>query len=91
MTTRNELAAIRDAQRKPLFTGAFWADTAERVITSAAGGALAVASASTFILNAPDSWAAIGLGAGTAAVVSLFKAIVASSSGTGSASLVPSV
>ncbi|WP_067201139.1 holin [Microbacterium sp. XT11] len=87
--TRAELRRLR-AQR-PLFTARFWADTAERVITSAAGGALAVASASTFVLGAPDSWAAMGVGAGTAALVSLLKAIVASRGGTGSASLVPNV
>ncbi|WDS52048.1 holin [Microbacterium phage Caron] len=90
--TRAELRAMREASapaRPTLFTGLFWADLAERVITSAAGGALAVASASTFLLGQPDSWAAMGIGAGTAALVSLLKGIVAAR--TGSASLVPSV
>ncbi|WNT44389.1 membrane protein [Microbacterium phage Mabodamaca] len=92
LPTRASLRAAREASTEPrsaLFTGIFWADLAERVITSAAGGALAVASASTFILGAPDSWAAVGVGAGVAALISLLKGIVAARSG--SASLVPRV
>lgn len=72
---------------RPIFTAAFWADTAERVIASAAGGALAAIGADAFgVLDA--DWATIGsLAAGTA-VVSLLKAVVASRLGDGSASLV---
>ncbi|GEB46952.1 hypothetical protein MTE01_28970 [Microbacterium testaceum] len=91
MSTRNELAAIRAASRKPIFTGLFWADLGERVITSAAGGALAVASATTFVIHEPTSWEALALGAASGALLSLLKGVAASASGTGSASLARSV
>ncbi|WDS51659.1 holin [Microbacterium phage Barnstormer] len=90
--TRAELRAMREASapsRSALFSGLFWADLAERVVSSAAGGALAVITASSFALGSVESWGAVGVGAGTAALVSLLKGIVAARSG--SASLVPSV
>jgi hypothetical protein len=91
MSTRNELAELRDAARRPLFTGRFWLDLAERVATSAAGGALAVLTLDGFNLIAGDSWAALAVGAGVAALTSLLKGVAASGAGNGSASLVPSV
>jgi len=89
MTTRNELAAIEEARKRPIATGKFWADLAERVITSAAGGALAVATAGGFGLLEVDSWQALAVGAGSAALLSILKGLAASSSG--SASLAPGV
>ncbi|QWY81844.1 holin [Microbacterium phage Honk] len=91
MTTRNELAELREAAKRPIFRAVFWIDTAERVITSAAGGALAVATAAPFALGEPASWQALATAAGVAALVSLLKAVAASATGTGSASLAPSV
>jgi hypothetical protein len=91
LSTRNELAAIRAASRKPIFTGLFWGDLLERVATSAAGGALAVASVSTFAIHEPASWEALALGAASAALLSLLKGVAASATGTGSASLSRSV
>ncbi|AWY04860.1 hypothetical protein PBI_FLOOF_23 [Microbacterium phage Floof] len=77
--------------QRPLFTALFWADLAERVITSAAGGALAVVTLDGFNLIAGDSLVAAAIGAGTAAAISLLKGIAAAGGGNGSASLVPSV
>ncbi|WWV91856.1 holin [Microbacterium phage phiMiGM15] len=92
LLTRAEYQAARErAERKPIFTGTFWADLGERVVTSAAGGALAVASTGDFALTSPESWQAFAVGAGVAALLSLLKGIVASAGGTGSASLAPKV
>lgn len=94
--TPSRAAARRQGARTPdsaprMYDRAFWIDLGERVAASAAGGALAVVSAQTFVLGDPVSWAALGAGAGTAALVSLFKGIAASGIGTGSASLAPRV
>ena len=92
-TTRAELRALNEARvaegRAPIYTATFWLDLGERVITSAAGGAAAVASAAAFNLVEVDSWQGLAVAAGTAALVSLVKGIAASRSG--SASLVPGV
>jgi hypothetical protein len=89
-------ASIREAAEahttnRPLLSGTFWLDTFERVASSAAGGALAVVTLDGFNLIAGDTWQAIAIGAGTAALTSLLKAITATKVGTGSASLVPGV
>lgn len=91
--TRAELRALTEARegRAPIYTATFWADLGERVITSAAGGAAAVAAAGAFNLLAVTSWQELAVGAGTAALISLVKGIAASRVGTGSASLTPSV
>jgi hypothetical protein len=91
--TRAQRRAQRLAagERHPLYTATFWLDLSERVVTSAAGGALAVASVTTFVLHDPTSWAALGVGAGTAALLSLLKGVAASATGTGSASIAPNV
>lgn len=89
LTRKDRRAAERVI--RPLFTAAFWQDLIERVVSSAAGGALAVVTASTFILNDPVQWTAVALGAGTAALVSILKGLIAASAGTGSASLDPRV
>ena len=60
-----------------MFTRAFWKDTAERVIASAAGGVLTITGLDLFDVLQAD-WQAIvggGLGAG---FISLCKALVAS-------------
>lgn len=79
------------ADNRPLFTALFWKDLAERVITSAAGGALAVMTLDGFNLIAGDTVMALAIGAGTAALMSLLKGVAAAGNGTGSASLVPEV
>ncbi|MDR6868730.1 putative nicotinamide N-methyase [Microbacterium resistens] len=91
MTNHITRAQLRETNQRPLFTARFWADIAERVITSAAGGALAVVTLDGFNLIAGDTPMAIAIGAGTAALISLFKGVAAAGGGTGSASLVPSV
>ena len=98
MTTKPPLTrAERRAQaraasgRAPIYTATFWADLGERVVTSAASGALAVVSAQTWVLHDPASWQAAAAGAGTAALISLLKGLAASRVGTGSASLTSSV
>lgn len=87
--TRRErrVASEANARRAPLLTGVFWLDLTERAITSAAAGALAVVSATTWVLSDPASWRAVATGAATAGIISLLKSILASRSGTGSASL----
>ncbi|QOI66935.1 holin [Microbacterium phage GardenState] len=89
--TRADLAELREASRRPLFTSGFWIDAAERAIVSAAQGALAVFLADTFVFGAGEAWLALAVGAATGAGSSLLKSIAASGSGTGSASLAPSV
>ncbi|WP_336628454.1 MULTISPECIES: holin [unclassified Microbacterium] len=91
MTNPLTRAQLREASQRPLFTARFWADLAERVITSAAGGALAVMTLDGFDLIAGDTPLALAIGAGTAALMSLLKGVAAAGGGTGSASLVPSV
>jgi len=70
---------------RPLFTPAFWADTAERVISTAAGSA--IAALVTFGGLAEVDWAQLGSLVGLASLVSLLKAVVASNVGDASASL----
>lgn len=71
-----------------MFTAKFWKDLGERVVSSAAGGALAVLVPAE-VLNLHPSWTAVGLGALSAAAVSLLKGLVASQVGNkDSASLV---
>jgi hypothetical protein len=66
-----------------MFTRKFWMDLGERVIASAAGGALAVITAG---VSSPEK---IAIGAGVGALVSLLKGIVATQVGkSDSASLV---
>ncbi|MEO2133371.1 MULTISPECIES: holin [unclassified Microbacterium] len=93
LTRADIRAAVKAASTASptVLTAAFWADLAERVLTSAAGGALAVVTAAPFALGEAASWEAVAVGAGTAALVSFLKGIAASASGTGSASLAPSV
>lgn len=88
---RRRQAEATRASVPALYTRPFWLDLGERVLSSAAGGALAVATAAPFALGEVASWQALLAGAGTAALVSLFKGIAASSIGTGSASLAPRV
>ncbi|MDJ1115353.1 holin [Microbacterium dauci] len=88
---RRALARAAGNDRAPIYTGAFWADLSERVVTSAAGGALAVASATTFVIQEPTSWAALGVGAGAGALLSFLKGIAASRTGTGSPSIATNV
>lgn len=65
-----------------MFTKRFWMDLGERVVASAAGGALAVMLAgSTTGDSSAINWAAVGIGAGTAALVSLLKGLIASRTG----------
>ncbi|AWY06655.1 membrane protein [Microbacterium phage Zeta1847] len=91
--TRAELRELNEARlasgRAPLYTATFWLDLLERVATSAASGAAAVAAAGAFNLVDVASWEALAVGAGTAALMSFLKGIAASRSG--SASLVPGV
>ena len=56
-----------------LFTLAFWKDTAERVVSSAAGGALA-----SIPIAGDVDFKSLLTGAGVTALVSLLKALVAS-------------
>ena len=59
-----------------IWTAAFWQATAERVISSIAGGALAVIGADVFGVVHAD-WAGIASVAAGAGVVSLLKALAA--------------
>ncbi|WP_424936660.1 MULTISPECIES: holin [Bacteria] len=88
--TRAERRAATALDSRPaLFTARFWADLVERVITSAAGGALAALTATGFDIGSPAAWIGVAAGAGVAALVSLLKGIAAS--GSGSPSLAPGV
>lgn len=79
-------AALEAAKPRPtIFTARFWADIIERVVTSAAGGALAALTATGFDVGNPAAWIGVAAGAGVAALLSLLKGIAAS--GSGSASL----
>lgn len=64
-----------------MFTRKFLRDLAERVIASAAGGALAVLIPGNTLGDGHVSWGAVGLGALVAAAVSLLKGLVASTTG----------
>lgn len=55
-------------------TRAFWADLAERVVSTAAAGAIAVVSASSFGLFTVDSWQDVAAAAGAAGLMSALKA-----------------
>lgn len=60
-----------------MFTSAFWKDTAERVVSTAAQAGLAIVTADQFDIknfNLEDGLAVVGL----AALASLLKALVAS-------------
>lgn len=64
-----------------MWTPKFWRDLAERVIASAAGGALAVLIPGEALGDGSISWQAILLGAGVAALVSFLKGLIASQKG----------
>jgi hypothetical protein len=64
-----------------VFARRFWRDLAERVIASAAGGALAVLIPGETMGDHHVSWTAVLLGAGVAALVSLLKGLVAGTTG----------
>lgn len=55
-------------------TRAFWADLTERVVSTAAAGAIAVVTAASFDLVEVDSWQAVGAAAGVAGLMSFLKA-----------------
>lgn len=59
-----------------MFTKKFWMDLSERVISSAAGGALAI-----LLATGSHDWKTVAMGAGVAALVSLLKGLVASQVG----------
>ncbi|UVK59040.1 holin [Microbacterium phage Cen1621] len=89
MTTRNELAAIRDAQRKPILTLDFWIDAGERAaVTFAEVGLGFLVVGAGF---ASVDWLDAASVAGVAALASVLKSVVATRIGTGSASLAPRV
>lgn len=60
-----------------MFTRAFWKDTTERVIASAAGGVLTVSGLDAFNVLDADWKSLLGIGLGTG-LVSFLKALVAS-------------
>lgn len=64
-----------------MFTTTFWKDLGERVIASAAGGALAALGIDAFGKAHDLNPSHILIGAGVAAAVSLLKGIVASQKG----------
>jgi hypothetical protein len=64
-----------------MFSARFWRDLAERVIASAAGGALAVLVPGETMGDGHISLTAVLLGAAVAAAVSLLKGLVAGTSG----------
>lgn len=64
-----------------MWTARFWRDLAERVIASAAGGALAVLIPGETIGDGHVPWQAVLLGAGVAALVSLLKGLLAANVG----------
>lgn len=61
-----------------MFTGAFWKDTAERVIATAAQALLAVIGVATFKPDALQSWIDGAWVVALAALASLLKCIIAS-------------
>lgn len=64
-----------------MWTRKFWRDLTERVIASAAGGALAVLVGGETTGDGRIGWQAIAVGAGVAAAVSLLKGLVAAQKG----------
>ena len=72
-----------------MFTKAFWKDTAERVIVTAAQALLAVIGVDLFKPDAIESWTAAAWVVALAALASFLKCIIASRGGDpDSASLV---
>lgn len=72
-----------------MWSAKFWRDLTERVVASAAGGALAVLVPGELTGDGSVSWQAVLLGAGVAALVSLLKGLIAAQKGDpSSASLV---
>jgi Putative lactococcus lactis phage r1t holin len=69
-----------------MYTLAFWKAAFERILASFAGGLLAVMTLDGFNLAQAD-WTTLLVGGGTAALVSLLKAIIAGATGNGSPSL----
>lgn len=71
-----------------MYSKLFWRDLCERVVSSAAGGALAALGAGAVNILQVDVQAVLGIAAGTA-LVSLLKGLAASKVGeSGSPSLV---
>lgn len=64
-----------------MWTAKFWRDLAERIIASAAGGALALIVTGQTTGDHHISVQAVLLGAGIAALVSLLKGLIASQKG----------
>jgi hypothetical protein len=64
-----------------IFSGRFWRDLAERVVSSAAGGALAAMGIDAFGKVHDVNPSHVLIGAGVAAAVSLLKGLVASTTG----------
>lgn len=64
-----------------MFSRRFWADLAERVVASAAGGALAVLIPGETMGDHQVGWTAVAVGAGVAALVSLLKGLIAGTTG----------
>lgn len=67
--------------QRGMFVARFWKDLTERVVASAAGGALAVLVPGNVLGDGHVSWTAVGLGALVAAAVSFLKGLVASTTG----------
>lgn len=64
-----------------MWSAKFWRDLTERVIASAAGGALAVLVGGETTGDGSVGWQAILLGAGVAAAVSFLKGLIAAQKG----------
>jgi hypothetical protein len=64
-----------------MFSARFWRDLTERVVSSAAGGALAAMGIDAFGKAHDINPSHLLIGAGVAALVSLLKGIVASTTG----------
>lgn len=64
-----------------MFSARFWRDLAERVVASAAAGALAVLIPGETLGDHQVGWTVIVAGAGTAALFSLLKGLVAGTTG----------
>lgn len=64
-----------------MFSRKFVRDLAERVIASAAGGALAVLIPGETMGDGHVGWTAVLVGAGVAALVSLLKGLIAGTTG----------
>lgn len=89
IVTNGSVRWPRQQQGGPMFNGAFWKDTAERVVVTAAQALLAVIGVEVFKPNAVDSWTAAGWIVLLAALASLLKCLIASRvGGSDNASLV---